>query len=92
MNKVRASVRFRGRVQGVNFRAHTQKICRQHHLTGWVRNLPDGDVQALLEGRESDIRSALEACRRGPDAAKVDDVTIDWEEYRDEFASFDICR
>ncbi|MDW7644531.1 MAG: acylphosphatase [Desulfuromonadales bacterium] len=90
MKKVRASVRFRGRVQGVNFRAYTQKICRQNSLTGWVRNLPDGDVQALLEGRESDIRSALEACRQGPEIAAVDDVLIDWEEYQGEFATFDI--
>ena len=92
MKTVRASVRIRGRVQGVSFRYFTQRTCLQNQLTGWVRNLPNGDVEAVFEGRESDVRRVLDECRRGPDGARVDEILIDWEGYRGEFISFNILR
>jgi acylphosphatase len=90
MKLVRATARIKGLVQGVNFRYTTLRTAQECQVTGWVRNLPDGDVEAVFEGREVDVRKVLEWCRQGPGAARVDRLLIDWEEYRGEFSSFDV--
>lgn len=90
MKRVRATARIRGMVQGVNFRYYTRLTARECQVTGWVRNLPDGDVEAVFEGQEEDVRKVLAWCRQGPSAARVDDLLIDWENYRGEFSSFDV--
>ncbi|WP_432822768.1 acylphosphatase [Trichloromonas sp.] len=92
MKRIRARVRFKGSVQGVGFRYFTCRKALAQGLTGWVRNLADGDVEAVFEGRESEIRSALELCRQGPAGGRVDEMLIDWEEFRGEFTSFEILR
>lgn len=51
---------FSGRVQGVGFRYTTRRIAERHNLTGWVKNLPNGTVEALLQGNESDIQGCLD--------------------------------
>jgi len=63
-----------GRVQGVFFRARTRTMAESLNLTGWVRNLPDGSVEALFEGKEKDIEAAVEWCRKGPSYAAVENV------------------
>ncbi len=55
-----------------------------------MRNLGNGDVEAIFEGRESAIRQALEVCRRGPTGGHVEEMLIDWEEFRGEFSGFEI--
>jgi acylphosphatase len=90
MRKVRARVRFKGRVQGVGFRHFTTLHAGSNELTGWVRNLGNGDVEAVFEGRESAIRRALEGCRQGPPGGGVTELLIDWEECRNEFDGFEI--
>jgi len=92
MKLIRATVRIKGVVQGVNFRYFTQRTALEHKLTGCVRNLPNGDVEAIFEGRESDVRKVLDWCRQGPSAARVDEVLIDWEDYRGEFEGFRVVR
>jgi len=87
-----AKVHFRGRVQGVWFRAFTREQAIAAGLTGWVRNLPDGSVEAVFEGDEDVIRRAIEKCRQGPPSARVDQVDIDWQEASSEFSAFDIRR
>jgi acylphosphatase len=82
MKPVKASLRIRGVVQGVNFRYFTRRTALEHHLTGWVRNLPDGDVEAVFEGKESDVRKVIDWCHEGPSGARVDEILIDWEDYR----------
>jgi acylphosphatase len=77
-------------VQGVNFRYFTRRTAQQHEVTGWVRNLPNGDVEAVFEGRERDVRKVLEWCKVGPKAACVEEILIDWEGFRGEFTSFDV--
>jgi acylphosphatase len=79
-------------VQGVGFRYFLCRRALEHGLTGWVHNCSSGDVEAVFEGRESEIRSALELCRQGPAGAQVDEMMIDWEEFRGEFISFEIHR
>lgn len=88
MRKVRATVRIKGRVQGVGFRAATCRAALEYNLTGWVGNLPNGDVMAVFEGRESAVRQVLEWCRQGPTLACVEELLIDWEKASDEFETF----
>ena len=56
----RAHVLFSGRVQGVGFRYMTQRFASHLHLTGWVKNLPDGRVEAIIEGEETVIEQLFE--------------------------------
>ena len=77
---VRAHVYVSGYVQGVNFRWYTVQHARTRGVAGWVRNLPDGRVEAVFEGADEDVRSMVEWCRRGPRHATVTDVEVHWEE------------
>ena len=63
-----------GRVQGVGFRWFVRETARQHRLAGWVRNRPDGSVELETSGEEGGIRELIEALRRGPPGARVEDV------------------
>ena len=92
MKPVRATVRIKGLVQGVNFRYFTARMAQQHAVNGWVRNLANGDVEAVFEGKESSVRQVLDWCKEGPSAARVDEVLIDWEEFRGEFETFEVRR
>lgn len=76
----RARVRVGGLVQGVYFRAETQERARSLAIAGWVRNLPDGDVEAVFEGDGERVESLIAWCRRGPRGARVDAVSVEWEE------------
>jgi acylphosphatase len=76
----RAHVRVRGSVQGVFFRAETRDRARSLGVAGWVRNLPDGAVEAVFEGPDQPVESMIAWCRRGPAGAIVDGVEVDWEE------------
>jgi acylphosphatase len=66
-----------GRVQGVGFRYFAQEMATAHRVTGWVRNLPDGSVETLLEGESHDVDRVEAALRRGPASARVDDVRVE---------------
>jgi acylphosphatase len=88
--KRRAHLLVSGRVQGVFYRANTCDEARRLGLTGWVRNLPDGRVEALVEGEEDRLKRLLDWCRRGPPGATVRGVEIRWEDWRGEFADFRI--
>lgn len=69
-----AHVEVSGRVQGVGYRAWTEDLARKLNLEGWVRNRPDGSVEAVFSGPEETIARAIDACRRGPAGARVDAV------------------
>jgi len=79
-----------GCVQGVFFRASTKDTAYRLGLTGWVRNLPDGNVEAVFEGSKEKLQQAVQWCRRGPAGARVIKVEEDWQEYTGEYKSFDI--
>src|SRR4051794_1037107 len=72
------SVRLRitGRVQAVGYRAWAVDRARQLGLRGWVRNRRDGSVEALVTGEDDAVAAMIEACRRGPAAARVEDVAV----------------
>jgi len=66
-----------GRVQGVFFRATTRDEARSRGLTGWVRNAPDGRVEAEVQGAPEDVAQLIDECRSGPPAAQVDEVDVE---------------
>ncbi|HWR98393.1 MAG TPA: acylphosphatase [Candidatus Methanoperedens sp.] len=78
MTRQRLEVRITGRVQGVWFRASTREEARRRGLDGWVRNLPDGGVEAVFEGGEAALQEMLAWCRIGPPGARVDRVEERW--------------
>lgn len=87
---VRASARIHGRVQGVFYRQSTMEAARRLGLTGWVRNLADGSVEAVVEGPAETVRDLFAWCRQGPPAADVTSVDVDWTDATGEFPHFSI--
>ncbi|RLE60332.1 MAG: acylphosphatase [Thermoprotei archaeon] len=90
MANVRAHIFVSGIVQGVFFRATMREVARKYGVTGWVRNLPDGRVEAVLEGPEEAVKKVIEWAHRGPPLARVEKVEVKWEEYKGEFKDFNI--
>jgi acylphosphatase len=80
-----------GRVQGVCFRDCTRGEAQRLGVTGFVRNLPTGDVEILAEGPEDRLNDLLNWCRRGSPGARVIDLQATWEDSHDEFDSFRIA-
>ncbi len=74
---LQARLTIRGRVQGVGYRHWAMTTGRRLGITGWVRNCTDGSVEALIVGDDAAIGAMIDACRRGPTAARVDDVDIE---------------
>jgi acylphosphatase len=86
--KVRAHVYVSGSVQGVFFRSETRDEATRNRLTGWVRNLHDGRVEAVFEGEEEQVEKLIEFCRRGPAGARVTNVEVVWENCTSELRDF----
>ncbi len=90
MAKKRVHVFISGRVQGVWFRAHTKDKADELGLTGWVRNLPDGRVEAVFEGDEELIEEMIRWCHVGSPQSKVTHVEVHEEPFEGKFSSFEI--
>ena len=74
--KEAAHVFVSGFVQGVFYRSWTEQSARQLGLKGWVRNLPDGRVEAVFEGERQKVEKMVELCRKGPPHAIVENVEV----------------
>ncbi len=90
MQKTRAQIAVRGIVQGVNFRWFTQRRADTLHLTGYVRNMPDGSVYVVAEGLRGEIESLTQELRVGPSAAVVESVQVEWRAPSGEFDRFEV--
>jgi len=88
MNRLHAVVS--GHVQGVFFRASTQEKGRRLGLAGWARNLPDGRVEVVAQGSQPALDALLAYLHRGPAAARVDDVAVNWEAPDDTLRDFGV--
>ncbi len=86
--KARAHLIVSGRVQGVCYRAETQQAASLFGVNGWVRNKPDGTVEAVVEGAAGDVRSLINWCKTGPDISRVAKVAVTWQDYLGEFTEF----
>jgi len=85
---IRAHILIKGRVQGVGFRANTRRKAYQLGIKGWVRNLRDGRVEAVAEGKKEAINELIRWCHRGPSMARVTDVKVEKTEATGEFRDF----
>lgn len=92
MPMIRAAICVSGRVQGVCYRRFTQQSAQAHGVTGWVTNMLNGDVTAVLEGEEHAVKAVLQECRQGPQHAYVEHIDVDMQQYRGEFDLFTILR
>jgi len=90
MGNIRAHLIIEGRVQGVWFRESTRREAVSLKLSGWVRNRPDGSVEALIEGPENEVEKLISWCQKGPPAAKVTRTHRKNDKWQGEFNSFDI--
>jgi acylphosphatase len=90
MEWARAHLFIDGRVQGVFYRTYTREVARTLRLNGWVKNLGDGRVEAVLEGEKQIIQQAIQKCYAGPPGARVSHIDIQWEPYTGEENSFHI--
>jgi acylphosphatase len=68
-----------GFVQGVGFRFGVERAANSRGVAGWVRNRPDGAVEAVFEGEPADVEALVEFCRRGPRGAQVERVEVEEE-------------
>ena len=79
-----------GRVQGVFFRQTLKVMAKKNDIFGWVKNLKDGRVEAVLEGDEEKVSRIVEWAHGGPANAIVEDVEIHNEKFISEFSKFDV--
>ena len=86
----RAHVRVTGRVQGVFFRDSTRQTAERLGLSGWVRNSPDGAVEAVFEGPSEKVREMIRWCEGGPPDASVENVGADFGPARDDRPGFEV--
>ena len=89
MAEIARHVRLTGRVQGVFFRAWAQERARALGVTGWVRNCPDGSVEAHVEGDEQAVEQIIEKMRSGPPSAQVEDLRV-WEVEAFDYDDFEV--
>jgi acylphosphatase len=90
MEKARARVIVEGWVQGVFFRHHTQATALRLGVNGWVKNRRDGSVEAVFEGDREKVDQIIQWCHRGPSEARVQNVSVVWEEYTGDFEDFSV--
>ncbi len=85
-------IHVQGRVQGVGYRAATQRQAQILGLSGWVRNLPDGSVEAFAQGAPRTLEELVQWCHQGPPSSRVDKVTTESAPVDPSLQSFEIRR
>lgn len=90
MGKQRVHLFITGKVQGVFFRQAMKVTAIKNNANGWVRNLKDGRVEAVIEGEDLDVSNVVEWSHAGPANARVEDVEIRNEQHKGEFAKFEV--
>jgi acylphosphatase len=91
-DRSRTHLVIRGLVQGVSYRASARAEALRLQLTGWVRNLPNGDVEALAEGDRTRVEQFVAWCRQGPEEAQVESVKEESAPATGEFSTFMVTR
>ena len=88
--KIRVHIFISGKVQGVFFRQFTQEKAQELELVGWIRNLSDGRVEALIEGDKEKIDKLLIHLKQGSPLSKVEHIKVNYKKYQGEFEMFEI--
>jgi acylphosphatase len=89
-DRERAHVYVSGQVQGVFFRDSARERAEQLGLAGWVKNLPDGRVEAVFDGPPEKVREMIQWCEQGPSHATVEDVDAEFEEPHEDLEGFEV--
>jgi len=84
-------LKITGKVQGVFFRAKAKEIAEFYHISGWIRNMFDDNVEALISGEDEEVEKFILWCKHGPERAKVKDVEITYKEVK-LFERFEVIR
>jgi acylphosphatase len=87
---IKVHVIFKGRVQGVFFRASTKEVAVREGVKGWVQNRPDGSVEAVFEGPEATVMKVVELCRTSFTRARVDSADVQTEQATGAFRKFEV--
>ena len=90
MSSKRIRVIVTGKVQGVFFRQALKVMAKKNNIFGWVKNLKDGRVEAVLEGAEEKVSRLVEWSHGGPANARVEDIEIHNEKFSGKFSKFDV--
>ena len=90
MKQQRIRILVTGKVQGVFFRQALKVVAKKNNVLGWVRNLPDKRVEAILEGDDKYVNQVIEWARIGPANSHVDDIEVSNEEFKNEFSTFEV--
>ncbi len=90
MSNQRIRIFVTGKVQGVFFRQTLKVMAKKNNVLGWVKNLKDGRVEAVLEGTEQNVNRLIEWSHGGPANSRVEDVEIYNEKFTGEFSRFDV--
>ena len=85
-----ALIKISGQVQGVFYRVHAGEVANTLDLKGYVRNMPDQTVEALVQGEKNAIEKFIEWCRVGSPSSKVEKVEISWQTETKQFAAFSV--
>lgn len=91
-NTIKAHVFIQGSVQGVFFRSWAKKTADEFGIVGWVKNLEDGRVEAVLQGQQKDVEKMLELCKVGSDKAQVTHLDVIIEDPEEGFYEFKILK
>ena len=81
---------IKGKVQGVSFRYFTLKQAQELNIVGWVRNKPNGTVEAVAQGDKINLERFIKILQQGPSFSRVDDVTLNWEHPKKDYTDFAI--
>lgn len=90
MEKAATQITVKGRVQGVGFRWFTRQKANAIGVTGYVRNLYNGDVSIFAEGKKDDLTRLIDYVSTGPPAAYVKDVVVEWKSYDGRYDNFSV--
>ena len=90
MKQQRVHVLVSGKVQGVFFRQALKVIARKNNVLGWVRNLTDKRVEAILEGDSKSVNMVIEWTRIGPANSRVDNIEVSNQEFKNEFSTVEV--
>jgi acylphosphatase len=87
---VRAHLYISGSVQGVGYRWSCHREAGSRELRGWVCNLPDGRVEAVIQGPKEEVEAMIQWCYRGPSKARVSGIDVTYEDVKDDLKAFGI--
>jgi acylphosphatase len=90
VKKARVKITVSGRVQGVGFRYFIYHAAERLELTGYVKNLFNGDVEIEAEGRKEFLEELVRSAKTGPSGAHVKDIKVEWLEFKNKYDNFDI--